>query len=214
MKIINKIFRKFLNSNLILSNLDYEFIEKKLRDLSINRVNHLADIGEKSRFYPEAEIYNLQNDKKKIIIGRNSHIRGELLIYPYGQGITIGDNSFIGRNSIIRAASKITIGNNVLIAHNSTIIDTDSHEINHLQRAKGFIEMTERGHSLYAGDIISDPIVIEDYVWISYSVCILKGVTIGKGAIIGAGSIVTKNVPPFTFVAGNPAKIIKELTYF
>ncbi|MCZ8192279.1 MAG: DapH/DapD/GlmU-related protein, partial [Microcystis sp. LE19-338.1B] len=60
-------------------------------------------------------------------------------------------------------------------------------------------------------DIQSAPVVIEDHVWIGFNVGILKGVTIGKGAIIGAGSVVTKDVEPFTVVAGNPAKIIKRL---
>ena len=55
------------------------------------------------------------------------------------------------------------------------------------------------------------PTIIEDDAWIGVNVIILKGLTIGKGAIIGAGSVVTKNVPPMTLVAGNPAKVIKEL---
>ena len=60
-------------------------------------------------------------------------------------------------------------------------------------------------------DIQSAPVVIEDQVRIGFNVAILKGVTIGKGAIIEAGSVVTKDVEPFTVVAGNPAKIIKRL---
>ena len=60
-------------------------------------------------------------------------------------------------------------------------------------------------------DIKSAPVVIEDHVWIGFNVAILKRVTIGKGAIIGAGSVVTQDVEPFTVVAGNPAKIIKQL---
>ena len=55
------------------------------------------------------------------------------------------------------------------------------------------------------------PIIIEDNVWIGEMVCILSGVHIGKGAIIAAGSVVTKNVPPYTIVAGVPAKIVKQL---
>ena len=61
------------------------------------------------------------------------------------------------------------------------------------------------------GNIMTKPIIIEDYAWISYGCSILKGVTIGKGAIVGACSVVTKDVPPWTVVAGNPARIIKTL---
>ena len=52
---------------------------------------------------------------------------------------------------------------------------------------------------------------IKDKVWIGFNVIILKGITIGEGAVIGAGSIVTKDVPAYTIVAGNPARIIREL---
>ena len=55
------------------------------------------------------------------------------------------------------------------------------------------------------------PVIIEDKVWIGTRSIILKGVTVGEGAIVGAGSVVTKDVQPWTVVAGNPAQKIKEL---
>lgn len=57
--------------------------------------------------------------------------------------------------------------------------------------------------------IKSKPVVIEDDVWVGFNAIILGGVKIGKGAVIGAGSVVTKDVPPYSIVAGNPAKVIK-----
>ena len=60
-------------------------------------------------------------------------------------------------------------------------------------------------------DIKSDPIVIENDVWIGFNAVILKGVRIGKGAIIGACTVVSKDVPPFSVVVGNPMRIIKSL---
>jgi acetyltransferase-like isoleucine patch superfamily enzyme len=71
--------------------------------------------------------------------------------------------------------------------------------------------MTSIGHPKEITNVDSAPIIIEDHVWISFNSIILKGVTIGKGAIIAAGSVVTKDVAPFTLVAGNPAKLIKHL---
>jgi len=56
------------------------------------------------------------------------------------------------------------------------------------------------------------PVSIGDKCWIGAKSIILKGVRIGEGAIVGAGSVVTKNVPPWTIVAGNPARVIRELT--
>lgn len=56
------------------------------------------------------------------------------------------------------------------------------------------------------------PIVIGDDVWIGGGAIICPGVTIGEGVTVGAGSVVTKNVPPYTIVGGNPAKILKVLS--
>lgn len=71
--------------------------------------------------------------------------------------------------------------------------------------------MLKNGHPNSPGNVRTAPITIKDYAWISYNVCILKGVTIGEGAIVGAGSVVTKDVPDWTVVAGNPAKIIRYI---
>jgi maltose O-acetyltransferase len=168
-------------------------------------------IGKKSKFYPEAKVFNTQNRKEKIVIGENTHIRGELFIWPNSNGIYIGNNSYVGHNTLITAAEKIIIGNNVLISHNVNIIDTDSHEINYKEREIGYLNLLKNGLPTEMGNVKTSPIVIEDYAWISFNVCILKGVTIGKGAIIGAGSVVTKNVPSFTLYAGNPAKFIRNI---
>ncbi len=166
--------------------------------------------GENSRLYPTAYVENLQS-KEKLSIGCNSHIRGELFVYPYGEGLSIGNNCYVGINTIIRAGNHIMIGNSVLIAHNVTIIDSDSHEIDANKRNESFINMIKHGHPKISGDVKTAPINISDNVWISYGACILKGVTIGEGAIVGAGSVVTKDVPAWTLVAGNPARVIKKL---
>ncbi|WP_051350463.1 acyltransferase [Dyadobacter alkalitolerans] len=167
--------------------------------------------GSGTQFYRETKIENLQRNKSKIVIGTNSHIRGNLLIWPYGNGIQIGNNSFVGEGARIWAGDNVLIGNGVLIAHNVTIIDSDSHELDYLEREQSFIKLTTDGHPKDLGSVKTSPIVIEDNVWISYNSCILKGVKIGKGAIVGAGSVVSKDVPPFTIVAGNPAVIIRTI---
>lgn len=56
------------------------------------------------------------------------------------------------------------------------------------------------------------PIHIERNVWIGFDACILPGVRIGEGSIVGVRSVVSQDVPPFTIVAGNPARVIRELT--
>ena len=58
--------------------------------------------------------------------------------------------------------------------------------------------------------VVTAPIVIEDEVWIGANVFVAAGVTIGRHSIVGGGSVVTKDVPPYSIVAGNPAKLIKQ----
>ncbi|MDP5158573.1 MAG: hypothetical protein NWQ07_08360 [Flaviramulus sp.] len=60
-------------------------------------------------------------------------------------------------------------------------------------------------------NVKSSPIVVKNKVWIGFNSIILKGVIIGEGAIVGAGSVVTIDVPDWTVVAGNPAKVIREI---
>lgn len=81
-----------------------------------------------------------------------------------------------------------------MIGHNITIA-TLNHDINPAKRA----------------NINPSPVVIGNNVWIASGSIILPGISIGNGAIVGAGSIVTKNVPENTIVAGNPARIIKNI---
>ena len=60
-------------------------------------------------------------------------------------------------------------------------------------------------------NVIMKPVVIEDRSWVGLNSIILKGIRIGEGAVVSAGSVVTKNVPPYTVVGGNPAKILKRI---
>ena len=157
------------------------------------------------------QIENLQNDPNKLTIGENTHIRGTIFVYPYGDGVHIGNNSYIGENSIVRSGRSIIIGDNVLIAHNVTILDTDSHEIDQLERSKSYLSLLKNGHPKDSGLVKTAPIRINDHVWVSYGVSIMKGVTIGEGAIIGAGAVVTHDIPSFCLAVGNPAKVIKYI---
>ncbi len=168
-------------------------------------------INNGSKFYPEAKVNNFSKNPNNIVLGEGTNIRGELCVFKFGGKITIGNNVYVGELSKIRSAESIFIGDNVLISHNVNIVDTTAHEINHLERAEGYINSIKYGHPSTKGSVQTAPIVINDYVWINFNATILKGVTIGEGAIIAAGAVVTKDVLPFTMVGGNPAKQIKHL---
>lgn len=114
-------------------------------------------------------------------------------------GILIGDNVWISKNVALYACNGIVIGNDVIIAKDVSLISGDH---GHQSNIKIFKQKMKSAKA----------IIIGDDVWIGEKVIILKSVEIGKGSIVGAGSVVTKNVPPYSIVAGNPAKFIKART--
>lgn len=141
-----------------------------------------------------------------IYIGDRVRISGNVcLIASYKRNpdptIVIGDEVYLGFASTLSCADKITIGNRVLIAQFASIYDNNNHPIDPAARAKNMPINEE--------DIA--PVVIEDDVWIGAHSVILKGVTVGKGAVVAMGSIVSKDVPPMTVVAGNPARVVKTI---
>lgn len=116
--------------------------------------------------------------------------------------ITIGDCCNIGEHTHISSINKITIGNGLLTGRYVYIGDNSHGGFNDEECQIPPIkrQLKSKGE-----------VVIEDNVWIGDKVTVLSGVRIGKGSIIGANSVVTKDVPPFTIVAGVPARIIKQI---
>jgi acetyltransferase-like isoleucine patch superfamily enzyme len=115
-----------------------------------------------------------------------------------GACLEVGAN-FAMTGGTLCAAQRITIGNGVAVGANTTIVDTDFHPLDPAAR------------KLRPNDGETAPVVIEDDVFIGMNCLILKGVTIGQGSVVGAGSVVTRDVPGYVIVAGNPARVVKEL---
>lgn len=164
------------------------------------------------RVHPEGAIVALnRHDAESITVGLSTHIRGELLTFAHGGRIAMGSYCYLGEHSKVWSAKEITIGDRVLIAHNSTILDSDTHPLDPVDRHRQFVDIITKGHPVDI-DLREEPVRIEDDVWIGCNVVVLKGVTIGRGAVVGAGSVVTGDVPPSVLVAGNPARFVRELT--
>jgi acetyltransferase-like isoleucine patch superfamily enzyme len=165
--------------------------------------------GPGARLFPSSTIHN-NRERDCISIGANTHIKGELLALPPSGEIEVGRDCFIGEDTRIWSMVSVTIGHRVLISHNVNIHDNNSHSLSAGKRHKHYLDIITTGHPLRTDDIDRKPIVIEDDVWIGFNSTILKGVTIGRGAVVGACSLVTKDVAPFTIVAGNPAQPIGQ----
>jgi acetyltransferase-like isoleucine patch superfamily enzyme len=141
-------------------------------------------------------------------VGASSMIDAKLGFDRSEAEIVIGDRTFVGRSALV-AAQRISIGNDVLISWDVTIVDHDSHAIDFAGRRHD-VEGWLAGRKDWSHVEIS-PVSIADKVWIGFGAAVLKGVTIGEGAVIAARSLVVKDVAPWTLVAGNPARPIRDL---
>lgn len=155
--------------------------------------------------------------RKYMSIGKDCIVSGSFIFESQDGFISIGDHSYVGGGTFI-SHNSIEIGNNVTIAWGGTVYDHDSHSLNYLDRRKDIDDelddiRNDRNFILNKdwSNVNCKPIKICDDAWIGMNVIILKGVTIGEGAIVGAGSVVTKDVPAWAVVAGNPAKVVKML---
>lgn len=146
----------------------------------------------------------------EVTIGNDSLIEGMIATETENSKVVIGNNVYIGAHTIIDCVCNVTIEDDVLISYQCIIQDSDNHSTVYNLRKNDTVDWKKnRSHNW---DITpKKPIKISKGAWIGVRAIILKGVTIGEGAIVGAGSVVTKDVPDWTIVAGNPAKFIREI---
>ena len=128
--------------------------------------------------------------------GENVHIEAPFHC-DYGYNIEVGENFFANYNLTVLDVGKVRIGKNAQIAPNVSIY-TAGHPIHPDSRNTGYEYGIE--------------ITIGDNVWLGGNVCIMPGVTIGDNVVVGAGSVVTKDIPDNVIAAGNPCRVIREIT--
>jgi acetyltransferase-like isoleucine patch superfamily enzyme len=199
-KRLTKSQKKFIRGLLYLPNMPFDFIYCSLKRLHWKQ---------NWRFYGFPVVQN----KGVINIGNNfvavsSQKHNSLgIIQPVilktsckNAIISIGNDVGLS-GCTLSATESIFVGNEVLVGSGSLITDNDAHPIcPHGRR--------------YSPEKESKPVIIYNNVFIGARVIILKGVQIGEGSVIGAGSVVTRDVPPYSIAAGNPAEVIGDLTKF
>lgn len=124
--------------------------------------------------------------------------RGVILTLHRWRGVKMGRDVFIDPTSIIETAfpENISIGNDVRITAGCVIM---SHiKAPHYLRETGLVP------------VVLKPVILEDHCFIGVNSVIMPGVTVGKASVVTSGSVVVNNVPPYTMVQGNPAKVIKQ----
>lgn len=177
----------------------------------MQEINQLS-IHESCQLYDGAKVIKSEL-RENVIVGEDSYITGSLLKENVQinrrnllEDAFLGEYTFTGANTVIKHADIgkfCSISWNVSIEggggrHNYTHLST--HPFNQL-KSFGLVDENTPLRSKYAK--------IADDVWIGMNSCILPGVSINCGGVVGSGSVVTKDVPPYAIVAGNPARIIK-----
>ena len=114
----------------------------------------------------------------------------------YGKNTTLGDHAYLNFRCTILDNNEVRIGRHAMIGPGVQIY-TAAHPLQAEARNEGWE--------------VAKPVVIEDTVWIGGSAILLPGVTVGRNAVVGAGAVVTRDVPAYTVVAGNPAKVIRRI---
>ncbi len=134
-----------------------------------------------------------------VTIARYTTIQCTGVIRYLGKGLQVGNNSAIGAYSFIGAQGGITIGNNVIMGPRVSF-HAENHRFENTSIPIRLQGETRQG------------IIVENDCWIGAGAIILDGVHIGEGCVVAAGSVVTQNIPPYTIVAGVPARVIKYRT--
>jgi acetyltransferase-like isoleucine patch superfamily enzyme len=152
-------------------------------------------IGSGARVGRNATLRANTEQRPGISLGVGVWVQDSVIINANRGQVTIGDRSWLGPFCLVYGNGGVDIGANVLVAAH-TSINTVSHE-----SARCDIPINDQ-------PVRTDPVVIEDDVWIGLNAVVLQGVTIGRGAIIGAGAVVTRSVPAWSIAVGVPAKVV------
>jgi acetyltransferase-like isoleucine patch superfamily enzyme len=132
----------------------------------------------------------------RVFIGSHSALFDDVILAGVGE-VHIGDRSTIGHNSVLVSRERIQIGNDCMLAAFCYVLDVD-HEFADPQKP-----IPQQGLRI-------KPVIVGNDVWVGAGTFILRGVTIGDGAVVAANSVVTEDVPPYSVVAGSPARVIKQ----
>ncbi len=145
-----------------------------------------------------------------LVIGAGSLMNGVLFNLGPGARVTIGDACSFEEAYLI-GEDEIVIGNRVIMGWRATIVDSDFHPLDPVERMADAVACSPLAQGRPRPPFTNRPVIVEDDVWVGPNAAILKGVRVGAGAFIEPGSVVVRDVPPRARVLGNPAQVIGQV---
>ena len=154
----------------------------------------LGACGDDVVFEPGALIFHPENVHlgSCVYVGHYAILKGY-----YKNRLTVGDGTWIGQGAFLHAAGGVTIGRRVGIGPHVLILTST-----HGETAPPAVIMD--------GALELAPVIVGDGADLGVGAILLPGITVGEGAQVGAGAVVTRDVPPFAVVAGNPARVLRR----
>jgi acetyltransferase-like isoleucine patch superfamily enzyme len=147
----------------------------------------------------------------RVDIARGAHIyAGSIFDVGPGGHVTVGECSMLNGVYIVCDA-RVEIGSYATISWNVVFLDSYRMPFSPEARREVLETRVRTRAPQPKMDLPGRPVTLRDNVWIGFDVCVLPGVTIGEGSVVGARSVVAEDVPPYTIVAGNPARPIRTL---
>ncbi len=187
-----------IEAGLLFSPADPELKALKLRAHGLNLMYNRT-------YEDETERRQMVLSELLAELGEGSFLQGPIFFH-YGVHTTIGRNFFANFNLTIQDDAKVTIKDRCNFGPGVTIV-TPVHPMVAQERAVMYDENGQEKHLCYA-----KPVEIGNDCWLGANVVVCPGVTIGDGCVIGAGSVVTRDIPAGSFAAGNPCRVIREIT--
>lgn len=176
------------------------------KELSETRLKaHKLSARYNSLFEDEEETRNKILSELIPDMGKGTYIQGPIQ-FDYGRFTSFGENCYANFNFTVLDVCPVKIGDNVFFGPNC-MLATPVHPFRYQERN---IKFREDGTAY--DDEYAKPITIGSNCWLASNVVVTGGVTIGEGCVIGAGSVVTRDIPANSLAAGNPCRVIREIT--
>ena len=142
---------------------------------------------------------------RRVTAGRDLHLGARCRLWA-PESIAIGNGVYIGKEVLIECNAEI--GDGTLIANRVAMVGRHDHDFQTIGIPVRFSPWI--GSTKTANRFRHEKVIVENDVWIGFGATLLSGVRVGRGAIVAAGAVVSRDIPPYAIVAGNPARVIRQ----